>query len=240
MGSAIGHTLANAGRDVSGYEKTPKQKESLPFPLVVSPLEELSEEDILLLAIKPQDLPLLPEEVRHFSGKLVVSILAGVPLKELKSTFPNTPSVGMMPNLAVRYGKGVVSFTEDLALAPLKPMIEELFSPLGYLHWYPEKLFAAVTALAGSGPGFLFTIVEALTDGAIAMGLPAKEGTLLIREMIEGVLTTLAHSPKSTSELKQEVTSPGGSTIAGIRVLEEKGLRSALIEALLATQAHLS
>jgi pyrroline-5-carboxylate reductase len=238
MGSAIAQTLAEAGKEISLYDKHEERMESLSREMglerVKLPLEDLTFGDGILLAVKPQDFQSVAEELKEFDGGLVVSVITGISTERLKITFPNCTILRMMPNLAVRYGDGVIALADDPLLLPYKQRIEELFSPLGMLRWIPESQFEAVTALTGSGPAFVATLIEAMVDAAIAMGFSAEMGYELVKQMVGGTLTMLYESPDHPCDLRWKVCSPAGTTIAGLRTLEKCGLRSSLIEAFVA------
>lgn len=238
MGSAIAQTLSEAGKEITLYDKLEGCADALSHaigvPKAISPLEGLFAGDALLLAVKPQDFESVVEELKEFDAGLVTSIITGISLKRLKEAFPRCTILRMVPNLAVRYGDGVVALAEDPDLLPYKARLEEMFAPLGMLRWLPEKNFDALTALTGSGPAFVFTLVEAMVDAAIAMGFSAELGLELVKQMVGGAMTMLYESPESPEELRWKVCSPGGTTIAGLRALEQCGVRSALIEAFMA------
>lgn len=238
MGSAIAQVLAEAGREISLFDKHEERVDSLARAMGATPcrsaLENLSEGDILLLAVKPQDFDAVSQQLQHFENGLVASILTGISTEKLKAAFPRCDILRMMPNLAVRYGDGVVALAEDPTLLPFKSRIEEIFSPLGMLRWIAEKNFDAVTALTGSGPAFVFTLVESMVDAAIEMGLSSEDGYDLVKHMIGGAMTMLYESPELPSELRWKVCSPGGTTIAGLRTMEKHGVRSAIIETFVA------
>ncbi len=239
MGSAIAQTLQEAGKEISVYDKHPEKSDALAraigAPSSQSPLEGLDQGDGILLAVKPQDFEKVKTELQPFSG-LMVSILTGISTQRLKEAFPQCTVLRMMPNLAVCYGDGIVALAEDEALAPFKARIEEIFSPLGMLRWIDESLFNAVTSLTGSGPAFVFTMVEAMVDAAIALGFSSDAGYELVKQMVGGALTLLYESPDSPAELRWKTCSPAGTTIAGIRALEAAGLRHAIMEAFIAAK----
>jgi pyrroline-5-carboxylate reductase len=187
-----------------------------------------------LLAIKPQDFEAAIETLKDFDGGLVASIMTGISIEKLKKAFPRCTVLRMMPNLAVRYGDGVVALAEDPELLPYKERVEDIFSPLGMLRWLPEHTFDALTALTGSGPAFVFTLIEAMVDAAIEMGFSAELGYDLVKQMVGGAMTMVYESPELPCELRWKVCSPGGTTIAGLRTLEKHAFRSAIIETFLA------
>lgn len=239
MGSAIAQTLFEAGKVVSLFDKHEERAETLARAIGAnkshSPLEELGSGDVILLAVKPQDFETVAQDLKNFSGGLVASIITGISCEKLKNAFPECTVLRMMPNLAVRYGDGVVALADDPALIPYKLRIEEIFASLGMLRWMAEKNFDAVTALTGSGPAFVFVLIEAMVDAAIAMGFSSEMGYDLVKQMVGGALTMLYEAPEVPAELRWKVSSPGGTTIAGLRTLEKHGVRSALIETFLST-----
>ena len=155
MGSAIAEALKGAGKDISVYDKHGERADilarSISVPKAPSAWADLFPADCVLLAVKPQDFESVAEGSREFIGGLVASILTGVTTERLKTTFSQCTVLRMMPNLAVRYGNGVVALAEDTQLDPYKNTIEDMFSSLGMLKWLPEYLFDSVTALTGSG-----------------------------------------------------------------------------------------
>lgn len=238
MGSAIAQTLKEAGQEISLYDKYQPRAESLARELKITPcqtaLEDLTQGDGLILAVKPQDFETVAEELHSLESGLVVSILTGITTQRLKQAFPASTVVRMMPNLAIRYGDGVVALADDSELEPYKKRIEEIFSSLGHIRWIPETLFDGVTALTGSGPAFVFLFIEAMVDAAIALGFSADTGYDLVKQMVGGALTMLYESHDSPTELRWKVSSPNGTTIAGVRALEKCGVRNGIIEAFVA------
>lgn len=237
MGGAIAHVLASSGNVISVYDKhTPlaqKLSEEASVAVSKTPLDGLSADDFLILAIKPQDFQEALKELKGLQGIIVVSVMMGISTTQLKEAFPGNAVVRFMPNLAVRYGRGLIAAAEDPLLGALKDKIGQTFSPLGSLHWISEKNFDAVTALTGSGPAFVFAMIQAMTTAAVTMGFSTTEGFTLVKEMIEGAMVTLEASGAFPEELISKITSPGGTTIAGLRTFEEKGVRSGIIETFL-------
>lgn len=238
MGSALAKALAESGKEVILYDKNEQRSEALtqviPAQIALSPLDGQTAEEILILAIKPQDLHATLPDLTDYRGQLVVSILTGISITQLKKAFPHQPVLRMMPNLAVRYGDGIAALAEDPALEQLEELIDETFSPLGMIRWIPEDQFDAVTALTGSGPAFVFALVKAMVEAATQLGFTGQEGEELVKQMVGGSLTLLYESNEDPSELIKRVCSPGGTTIAGMQVMEERGVQSALIDTFLA------
>ncbi len=191
--------------------------------------------NLLLLAIKPQILPAVMAQLKDTIATvrpLLLSILAGVTLQQLGESFVGWPIIRAMPNTPATVGAGIT------ALAPGPGVTQEqldharqIFASVGDVVEVPEYLMDAVTALSGSGPGYIALVVEALADGGVAAGLPRATAMQLAIQTVKGTAELLQQSGLHPGALKDRVTSPGGTTIAGVAQLEASGLRSALIEA---------
>lgn len=198
--------------------------------------EAVNGSHLVILAIKPQNLKevamMLAKEINP--EQVVVSLLAGVSMQILKQVFSLPTIVRMMPNLALIYGEGVIACVSDNTLSMQKrEHLTQLFSSLGKVYWLPEDKINAVTALTGSGPAFFFVMIEAMIEAGIAMGFSAIEAQDLIQKMVKGSLALLEHTSKHPGELKWQVTSPQGTTIAGLKTLEELALRGSIINTFL-------
>jgi len=196
--------------------------------------------DVLLLAIKPQvfDLVVAPLELGRSSAgnspsdQLVVSILAGVPIQRLEAAFPGQPVVRAMPNTPATVGAGMTAIAPGIHTQPQHlHLTRQLFEAVGEVVEVAEHLIDAVTGLSGSGPGYVAVMIEALIDGGVAVGLPRATATQLAIQTVLGTAELLQTTGIHPAELKDRVTSPGGTTIAGISHLESVGFRSALIGA---------
>ncbi|WP_083602463.1 pyrroline-5-carboxylate reductase [Hydrococcus rivularis] len=192
--------------------------------------------EVLLLAIKPQALEAVVSELGNGALQekplLVISILAGVPLSRLESAFPDKPVIRAMPNTPATVGAGIT------AIAPGKKvenhhlsLARSIFEAVGQVVEVSESLMDAVTGLSGSGPAYVAIAIEALADGGVAAGLPRAVAFQLALQTVLGTATLIQESQLHPAELKDRVTSPGGTTIAGVAQLERAGFRSALIEA---------
>lgn len=242
MGRALAEVLTEQGKKVSLYDRHPERAESLGLEIgaevVSSPLENISLEDFLLLAIKPQDFSEAVQELKGFLGACVMSIITGVSLAQLKEAIPGALHLRMMPNLAVRYGDGVIALAENPDLDPMKSRIEEELSTLGLLKWIPETQFDAITALTGSGPAFFFAMIEGMVDAAVEMGFSTDEGYELVKQMVGGSLTTLYESDDTPGELIRKFSSPAGTTVAGLKAFEQKNVRQGIVDTFLASYAR--
>lgn len=200
--------------------------------------EVFQSSDVIILAVKPQNLLTVSKDAKQnlSKDKLVISMLAGTTISTLKQQFGHTPILRMMPNLAAIFGKGVIGLVENKDLsAKMKKNVEKMCEELGSVYWLPEDKIDALTALTGSGPAFTFVIIESMVDAAIAMGFGPEEAQKFILEMLEGSIDILRTTDKHPAQLKWQVTSPAGTTIAGIKKMEEAGVRQGIINTFLAT-----
>lgn len=193
--------------------------------------------DAVLLAVKPQMLAdLAPQVAPVADGAVLLSILAGVQLASLSVHFPGARAVvRVMPNLAAAIGRSPVALGAHSLDPALASAVTELMSPLGQPEWLDEELFDLVTALAGSGPAFLYRFIDALASGAAALGLEAGQARRLALVTVEGAALLAASSPHPPAELARRVASPGGTTQAGLEVLDAGGALAGLVEATLRT-----
>jgi pyrroline-5-carboxylate reductase len=191
--------------------------------------------DVLFLAVKPQQMPPVLAELRGKIGleKLVVSIAAGVPLATIAAAL-HSPArlVRVMPNTPCLVGHGACGYSLVPSATPDDArLVHELLSAVGVAFVLEEKLLDAVTGLSGSGPAFVYVVIEALSDGGVRMGLPRAVATALAAQTVRGAAEMVLASREHPAVLKDRVASPGGTTIAGLQALEEGGLRAALMAA---------
>ncbi|WP_299539400.1 pyrroline-5-carboxylate reductase [uncultured Streptomyces sp.] len=192
--------------------------------------------DILILAVKPQDMgTLLAELTPHvMADRLVISAAAGIPTAFIEERLAEgTPVVRVMPNtpVVVDEGMSVISAGSHATTAHLGTA-EEIFGGVGKTLRVPESQQDAATALSGSGPAYFYFLVEAMTDAGILLGLPRAQAHDLIVQAAIGAAVMLRDSGEHPVKLREAVTSPAGTTISAIRELENHGVRAALIAAL--------
>lgn len=199
-----------------------------------SPAEVATASDVVILAVKPGDLKALCTTLAELKGtRLYLSIAAGVNLAHLElwlgarqrviRSMPNTPAlVGMG---AAAFARGSKATAKDAALAT------KILGAVGTADEVSEKLLDAVTGLSGSGPAYVYTVIESLADGGVLMGLPRATALRLAAQTVAGAAEMVLTSGKHPAALRDEVTSPGGTTIAGLEKLEQNGLRHAMIQA---------
>ena len=189
---------------------------------------------VKLLSVKPQQLKEIRELDNHkINENLLVSILAGVSLDKLSQKFPNHRCVRVVTNIPITVGKGLtgISWGEDIS-EDQKQFTKKLFKSSSKIYEFTEDYLDTFLALTSSGPAIIALIIEALSDGGLSGGLQKKLSEELVMEMILGTITLIKQKNLSTADLKNIVTSPGGTTISALRVLENKNLRSALIESI--------
>jgi pyrroline-5-carboxylate reductase len=197
---------------------------------------------VLLLAVKPQDIDVLLERLAGVvdEGHLVVSVAAGVPTARIEAALPpGTAVVRVMPNTPalVDEGMSVLSAGAHAGEQDLDEA-EALLAAVGQVRRVPESQQDAVTALSGSGPAYFFFLVEAMVDAGILLGLPRALAADLIVQTALGAAVMMRDSGEHPVQLREAVTSPGGTTIAAIRELERHGVRAALIAAIEAAHAR--
>jgi pyrroline-5-carboxylate reductase len=193
--------------------------------------------DAVLLGVKPQLLADVAPSVAPIvdAETIVLSILAGVELATLSARLPSAAGyVRIMPNLAAAIGKSPVALVGHGLDANARAAVTALMDPLGTPEWLEDEgLFDLVTALAGSGPGFVYRFIDALASGAAALGLPQAQALRLARATVEGASALASASPYDPGELARRVASPGGTTQAGLDVLDKDQAMAQLVEATL-------
>lgn len=192
----------------------------------------------VLLAVKPQvaEAVLSPLQDAWRRQQVLISILAGVPICRLQDlTRGDLPVVRVMPNILCTVGEAAsaVAFSPQVP-ASGRAWVIKFLEAAGIVEEVDEKLMDAVTGLSGSGPAFAAVVLEALADGGVAAGLPRPQALRMAAQVLAGVGKYVLELNEHPAELKDRVCSPGGTTIAGIAALERRGLRGAIIEAVVA------
>lgn len=207
---------------------------------VASNVEVASAADVLILATKPQQMAAVLAELRpHVTSKhLIISIAAGVRLAKLAEGMADAARkeplriVRVMPNTPCLIGRSASGYCAGAHATPADlQLVEQLLSSVGQAFQVEEKLLDAVTGLSGSGPAFVYVMIEALSDGGVRMGLPRNVASALAAQTVRGAAEMVLVTGEHPAVLKDRVASPGGTTIAGLQALEAGGVRGALIAA---------
>jgi pyrroline-5-carboxylate reductase len=194
--------------------------------------------NVIVLAVKPHIYGIVLDEIKDYLDKdtLIVTIAAGITIKYVKNYFKNPVRViRTMPNTPALIGEGIS------AIAYEEPVNEEdvnfvkgMFSSFGLVEVINESMIDAFSSVCGSSPAFIDMVIEAMADAAVLMGLPRASAYKMAAQSVKGTASMVIETGKHPGALKDMVCSPGGTTIEGVRVLENKGLRGAVIEALIA------
>jgi pyrroline-5-carboxylate reductase len=242
MATALAHGWLNAGLVAAGRcrasDPVPQARQvftaATGCPCHADNRAVVAESDLLVLAVKPQSMAALLAEIRPLlRSPLVVSIAAGVTLRQLADglgthcrlirVMPNTPC--LVGASASGYAAGEHATADDVAL------IDRLLNTVGRAFRLPEHLLDAVTGLSGSGPAFVYLVIEALSDGGVRVGLPREVATALAAQTVLGAAKMVLETGQHPGVLKDMVTSPGGTTIVGLLALERGGARAAFMDA---------
>jgi pyrroline-5-carboxylate reductase len=194
----------------------------------------VEQSETVVLATKPQSFSQVAAEIAEVASAdvLFVSIMAGVSLLRLTAGLGTDRLIRVMPNTPCLIGCGASAYAAGTGASPQDAeRIGKLLSAVGLAFLVDEALLDAVTGLSGSGPAYVYTMIEALSDGGVRMGLPREQATALAAQTVLGAARMVVETGTHPSVLRDRVTSPAGTTIAGLQVLERHGLRSALIDA---------
>jgi pyrroline-5-carboxylate reductase len=196
--------------------------------------------DVVVLAIKPADVAPVLAELAGVVGPqtLVVSVAAGLPTAWYEARLPaGVPVVRVMPNTPATVGHGVSAISAGSAADESHlGTVEELLAPTGVVVRVPEKDQDAVTAISGSGPGYVFAVIDALAEAGVLLGLSRSLSTTLAVETVHGAGALASRTGEHPAILRERVSSPGGTTVAGLRRLDAAGVRAAIVDA--AAAAH--
>jgi pyrroline-5-carboxylate reductase len=191
--------------------------------------------DIVILAVKPQIVDGVAREIakKLGSAKLLVSVAAGVPLSRIEAQLtPGARAVRVMPNLPCVVGAGAAGYCAGAHATPSDlEHVGAILNSFGVAMPVEEKYLDAVTGLSGSGPAYVFLFMEALADGGVQAGLARDVALKLAMQTVYGAARMALETTKHLGELKDEVASPGGTTIAGIYALEQRGFRGTVMDA---------
>jgi pyrroline-5-carboxylate reductase len=245
MGSALIKGICNAGLFSPSnvyasdlYEPSLDElKKNVGINVSTDNTATVNNSDIIVLAVKPQILKKVIASIKDDidSDKLIVSIAAGVKLADIEKEFnEGTRVIRVMPNIAATVAEAASAITQGTnASQEDAENALEIFGAVGSAIQVPENLMDAVTGLSGSGPAYIFPVIEAMADGAVYEGLDRKSALVLAAQTVLGAAKMALETETHPGELKDMVTSPAGTTIRGVKVLEEYGVRSAFISAVI-------
>jgi pyrroline-5-carboxylate reductase len=242
MGESLLGGLLDAGWEADSLavaEIDPERRRVLEqrFPgvrVAPSPAWAVAEADVVVVAVKPGDISAALEQCLTSlkTDALVLSIAAGVTLATLEEAVPDRPVVRAMPNTAalVRKGAAAIAAGRHATDAHLGEA-ERILGAVGVVVRVPEKLLDAVTGLSGSGPAYVFLVAEAMVEAGVLVGLDRDTAATLVHQTLVGAAALLADGVEGPEALRAAVTSPGGTTAAGLARLEAHGVRAAFLEA---------
>lgn len=220
-------------------EKAAKLAQETGAVVVDTPKELAEKSQALILAVKPNVIASALEEVREYltPQQVLISIAAGVTLEKLAFyTGPETKIVRVMPNTPALVGEGMASVSPNLNVtADETQAVVAIFSSFGKAVVTEEKLIDAVCGLSGSGPAYVYMFIEALADGAVLEGMPRQMAYTFAAQTVLGAAKMVLETGQHPGKLKDDVCSPGGTTIAAVKTLEEKGFRQAAMAAVIAS-----
>ena len=241
MGSSLVCALSHSTKDIAIADFSEKAKEFAQAQGIAHLDNEtlVKNCDRIFLAVKPHILSscLAPlKDILAEKKPLLISMAAGVEIRQIEAMVGvKLPIIRIMPNTPTAVGKGVILYCHN-ELVDEKILADWLkdMAPCGIVDALAENLIDAASALSGSGPAYMYMMIEALADGAVACGLPRDKAMVYAAATMEGAAQMFLSSRQHPGALKDAVCSPGGSTIAGVRVLEDKGFRSAATECVVA------
>lgn len=235
MGGAMARIVAK-NHEVLLYDHKKTNSEPLGNEIggkVCDSMEELGKEaDVVILAVKPKQAAEVADELDPLlnNSTLLLSILGGVTLEALEELFSTPKVFRMMPNLPLLCGKGVIAIVDDEEHTDEeKSKVEEVLQGMGKTAWLQESLMNAFAALVGSSPAFVYLFIEAMTEAGISLGFKANQALDFVLDTIEGSVELLRQSNSNTQELRWQISSPGGTTIAGLNELEAYNVRHGVI-----------
>ncbi|MGB7860309.1 MAG: pyrroline-5-carboxylate reductase [Acidimicrobiia bacterium] len=239
MGEALAAGLLSAGwdsADVSLCVRRPDRgrelAEALGCPVHQNPADAVAGRDVVVVAVKPRDVDAVIKALRGVvtDDQTVISLAAGVKTTTYETQLGSIPVVRAMPNTPALVREGVTGIAAGQHASTINlDAAQEVLGAVGDVRVMDEQLLDAVTAVSGTGPAYVFLLAEALTEAAMREGLPRDVAEKFVHQTIRGAGHLLTDTSKRPAELRYEVTSPGGTTAAAVHVLEERGFR-ALVE----------
>jgi len=246
MGEAVIAALLQRGlaqpTDITACDISAQRREHLSQAYSVATADHAASAaagaDVIVLAVKPQDFPAVARDLRGRlgTGQTAVSIMAGVSLAALRDGLGHQAVVRAMPNTPAQIGEGMTVWTATEAVsASARDDIHRILGALGQeLYVADEKYVDMATAVSGSGPAFVFLMMEAMIDAAVHIGLRREMATAMVIQTVLGSARYAQATGRHPADLRNQVTSPGGTTAEGLLALEEAGVRAAFAQAIIA------
>ena len=241
MGGALASAAAKCkSAEVLLYDKDTAKAEALAKELgakAVS-LGEVCCARLVFLGVKPNIISSVAEETRDaiaLSGAVLVSMAAGVSISKLEAAFGDIPVIRIMPNTPAQVGKGMILYTTNTRGSGATRDFLEAMGEAGRCDAIDERLIDAASAISGCGPAFVYMFIEALADGGVMSGLPRDKAMLYAAETLIGAAEMVKQTGRHPGELKDAVCSPGGSTIEGVKALEDGKMRGTVSGAVIAS-----
>ncbi|MCX7678552.1 MAG: pyrroline-5-carboxylate reductase [Spirochaetes bacterium] len=240
MGGALAKGISAASRDFSiicydiVVEKAKRICDEIGCRDCATIEELIVQSDIVILAVKPDVvMQLVRENSNQLKYKIVISIAAGVSLMSLEEALENGMVLRVMPNTPALVGKAMSVISPGTRCdEQTVHLAEKIFSSIGKTVILPEKMMDAVTAISGCGPAYAFTMIHAMADGGVKLGIPRNVAILLAAQTLAGAAEMVLQLPMNPIELRNMVTSPGGSTIEAVHCLERAGFSGILMDAI--------
>ena len=223
-------------------EKTRKHiKSTYGVTMYKTAAEVVDKTDLIVLAVKPKNVDALfkVEGVKISKGKMLISIVAGLTLDKMNSYVPEAKKIRVMPNHCCMVLEGAMGYTCDPTMSETdKKRVSKILSAVGLAVEVPESQMEAVTGIAGSSPAFLYMVIDAMADAGVLNGLSRDQAVKLAAQSMLGSAKMVLETGKHPDQLRDEVCSPGGTTIVGVKILEDLGMRSAMSSAVDGTIAR--
>lgn len=251
MGAALLGGLIKTGRPLTDLVATTGSEERAAILRQIHPgltvlakgnIEAARQADVIVLGVKPFTVPKVMDEIAGVlrNGQVIISLAAALPMSVIEKRAGRPLAVfRAMPNIPVVVEEGAIGLCHnDIATAAQKAFVEALFRAVGIVCFVEEEMMDAVTALSGSGPAYVYMVIEAFIAGGVKMGLSREVSARLAEQTVLGAAKHVRESGKHPAVLRDEVITPGGTTIVAIHELERHGLRSMLISAIETATLH--
>lgn len=241
MGGALARAVKNAGCDsIVLADPDTEKRDALAAEIGAETAcaeTAAAECDFIFMGVKPQVIAAAFDGIKDALSKnkdvIIVSMAAGVSKEKIKAMSGKESIIRIMPNMPASVGAGVILAAAENVSDEKKTEFEKIMGKAGIFDWLDEKLIDAASALSGCGPAFVYMFIEALADGAVACGLPRDKALLYAAGTLEGSAKAMLENGVHPEKLKDQVCSPAGSTIMGVKALEDGGFRAAAMNAVI-------